>query len=746
MSDFKPIDEIAGKAFALAYFIHGNRAKAIAVVRDALGKLEVAAAAQVKRLYYTPARRPLLRRAAPTSHRTKVSLSDLHLLQRLIYIESEPYEIEHERARDTLREEELLVHFIKYLIKISIKRNSFYVALGVSRLLHTYSTSETMEIYNVIVQDPERVKDDYYYRSRKGRLIEEIKERFGNLINVGRGSRGEERFQTHDAPDEFIELVTECLNQFSPWQTPCLIPTRYDPTADEIPTLSSAHGGEEDTVEINRIHAIVHPDCYEQITGALKLEQPALRLSVPHFTLPNGKNNMQGPNNKFRRQPPSLDGGELEALKRGLFEESARRKATHASLLSVVVDKVERARLDLQHGDSIRFPIDDCDELVEVRALDGGEGTLLAAHLLGGDGAGGCGGRAKREIVLEGGQRLTFELSSERGGPDEGAPAFMAVSYRETEWLRAMALSWRRVARRIRESGVVSGGREGSLLKPAFAAMLLLICAAALAFYVLRDKHANAPAELAANAAQHPASLAGSVSPPRIEVAPGQGGGASSAPAAGSQTSRQGGVNARVTEKRSGKVAGRGVPPTRSPELSAGPHQFKPAQSEAGLSRASSDAQSPAAAEASPRNSDATRSADSTAGATALSKVGKVFVDVSGDQDLSEQTTRALAGSLRESQRLTATESRDEADAAFKIRVSARAAVAKFPADKRARNADGAARLITLFVRLVNEDGEVIWPAKGKATEARYTGTIKDVADRMTRDLLRDVRKSDAQK
>jgi hypothetical protein len=746
MSGFKSIDDIAGKAFALAYFIHGNRVKAISIVREALGKLEVAAAAQVKRLYYTPARRSLLQRAKPVSHRTKISLSDLHLLQRLIYVESEPYEKERERAPDTLRQEEALIHFIKYLIRISIKRNSFYVALGVSRLLHNYSTTETMEIYNVVVQDPERVKDDYYYRSRKGQMIQEIKDRFGDLLNLSRGSRGEERFQTLDAPDEFIELITECLNQFSPWQTPCLIPSGYDPMTDEIPTLSSAHHGEEDKVEINRIHAVVHPDCYGRITGSLKLEPPALRLSVPHFILPNGKNSMKGPNNKSRRPPPSLNSDELDALKRSLCEQSARRKTTHASLLSIVVDKVERARLDLRRADTIRFAIDDCDELIEVRALDGGEGTLLAAHLLGGDEAGELGSHAKSEIVLEGGQRLTFELSSKRGGRDTDARAFIAVSYRETEWLRAAALSWQRTAHRIRESGGVNSGREGSLLKPAFAAMLLLICAVALASYAFRDKHADAPAELAANTVQSPASPAGSVRPTRSEVVQGQNSGGSSAPAAGSQTSAQGGVNARGTEKHARNIAGQGASSTRSSEPSARPRQFKPAQSEVGLSRASSDAESRALAETSTRNSDATRSVDSTVVATALSKVRKVFVDVSGDQDLSEQTTRMLAAGLRESQRLTATESRDEADAAFKIKVSARVPLAKSPADKRARNTDAATRLITISVRLVNEDGDVIWPAKGKATESRYTGTLKEVADRITKDLLKDVLKSDAQK
>src|SRR5262249_3800095 len=190
---------------------------------------------QYKRLYYIPTGRDGADRL-----RTKVSVSELLLLQRLVYVESESYERQAEQASLPFApdEEDMLIHFIKHLVQITTKRNSFYVTLGLSRLLHNYSTAETMEIYNVIVQDAGRVHDDYYYRSRKGRLMKELRERFGDQLRVTRGPRGEERFETADSPDRHAELVRECLLIFTPWNTHCILTAEIDPLSEEVTSLA----------------------------------------------------------------------------------------------------------------------------------------------------------------------------------------------------------------------------------------------------------------------------------------------------------------------------------------------------------------------------------------------------------------------------------------------------------------------------------------------------------------------------
>ena len=217
-------DELANRAFELAYFLHRERKTATEIATQSLNKLQVAATSQGKRLYYRLTGRltdgPDARKA-----RSKVSMGEPHLLLRLVYVESEAYERRKEAAAQSSQAHagttpaqaaDLVVYFIKHLVRITTKRNSFYVTLGFSRLLYNYTTPETMELYNLVIQDPDRVHDDYYYRSRKGVLLKEMKERFGEMLEVTKGVRGEQRWRSNGKAQKHSDLVAECLRRFTP--------------------------------------------------------------------------------------------------------------------------------------------------------------------------------------------------------------------------------------------------------------------------------------------------------------------------------------------------------------------------------------------------------------------------------------------------------------------------------------------------------------------------------------------------
>jgi hypothetical protein len=179
--EIEPLEELLNRAFELAYFILGDRPSSIYVAMAAMDKLKTASTNQGRRLYYTPTGR-----SSYPAARTKVNLSDLHLLQRLVYVESELFERLIEGQRNTVQQDDLIIRYIKHLVRITTKHNSFYVTLGLCRLLYNYSTRDTSEIYNSVLQDPERIRDDYYYRSRKKRLMAEIKERWRRAIPTSR--------------------------------------------------------------------------------------------------------------------------------------------------------------------------------------------------------------------------------------------------------------------------------------------------------------------------------------------------------------------------------------------------------------------------------------------------------------------------------------------------------------------------------------------------------------------------------
>jgi hypothetical protein len=470
------IEESIARAFQLAYFIHGDRETALNIAAEALAKLEVAAAAQDKRLYYTPTGRA----ARAERFRTKVSVGELHLLQRLVYVESEPYERQAEQSPngESPDEEDMLIYFIKHLVRITVRRNSFYVTLGLSRLLHNYSTAEAMEMYNVLVQDPGRVRDDYYYRSRKGRLMKELKERFGDRLRVTRGARGEERFQTEDAPDRHAELARECLQEFTPWSTECAIPAGLDPLAEEIHDLAfdGSDPDREHAIEVNRLHAALHPECFARLAASLNFASPTDRLTTPYFYMARDRNHDQDRKPpRSSRRAPRLDEAEMDAVKNALAERSSRRKTAAAGLLRIIVDGSERARFDLNRTSCARFETREDDELIEVRSADG---LLLATFLLNQDESQEAIRPERRSIVLENGQRISF--STVRKADGETAGATIDLSYRETRLSRAAALYLRRI-------GFVAGDLRRRPLsaawKPATAFAALIIIALGLIFY-----------------------------------------------------------------------------------------------------------------------------------------------------------------------------------------------------------------------------------------------------------------------
>jgi hypothetical protein len=492
-------EQVLNKAYRLAYFLHQDKGVAIRIVAAATLKLNVAMAVQTKRLYYIPVGRFSRGESRRTDGiRNKALFSDLHLLQRLLYVESEPYERQKERAAqpapsdvhavgDPASEEDLLVYFIKHLVRITTKRNSFYVTLGVSRLLHSYSTLETMEIYNAVIGEPERVKDDYYYRSRKAVLMHEMSQRFGQLIRACRQLRGEERFESQPGSSDLRSLMRECLRLFTPWDTQCHVPRDFDPLKSVIVSLTSKSSAEENEVEVNRIHAVLHPDCFERLVAAFDYSPPDERMELPRFFMDQSEDESPP---RQRIAPADLSAEELAEIHHLLDEQAGRRRrSSPTSVMRILVDGVERARLDPAEQSSISFSADEDAEIIEVKATDMDGELLLATHLL-------TSFAEEAAIVssirLEGGQDLSLTITRRKieasGGPD----LMVKFGYRETAPWRVASLWWQRLRRRLSTKQ-----RSGSLWGvAAVVASIVVICLASYFAYVrLRSRPTSGPTE-----------------------------------------------------------------------------------------------------------------------------------------------------------------------------------------------------------------------------------------------------------
>ena len=721
MINFASIDGLLDKAFQLACFIHGDRETALRIVVRALARLEVAAAAQRKRLYYRPAGRSWPRPPESDRFRNNVSFDETHLLQRLIYIESEPHEIAREQGRGSTpaSEEDLVIHFVKYLVRTTAKRNSFYVTLGLSRLLYSYATAETMDIYNAVIQDPERVKDDYYYRSRKGVLMQELKGRFGDLINVCRGPRGEERFQADDNQHRFVGLVRECLSFFTPWHTPCLVPAGVDPITDGIPPLSYSGHEEEDKVEVNRIHAVIHPDCFRRLLADLRLDAPDNRLGVPRFFYANDMNDT-GPRGD-RRRAAKLKEEELTSIQDELDKAAARRKAAIAGLLRVVVDGVERARFDLDETRGARFGLDEDAELIEVRARDdAGEELLLTSYLLAHTDTESGIRPAAASIILEGGQKISIVVSPAPG--ETGAT--VDITYRETNPLRAAS----RLLHQLKRS--VSGGpsrsiwNERKILVPALAFLLLAACFGVVIRYALKGNERAAEQNQVAAARQNGPVNEGET---RAQQGAATDNGASSAAGettiAGSSNAESGRKpqGANVTNQSTNSTTPRQVAEARRPPETVGP----PAKTE---NTARNSAQEKPD-NATPREAGAeisTRSVAAVPAAVPLSAVKKIYVETVGDEVSSRSVRRMLGERLRAGGRITLARNRDEADALLRVSVT--------------KSATAEPEAVNVLVQLIDARGEVVWPVANSGGE--YQGSVAGVSAGVVKDLLAAIRKA----
>jgi hypothetical protein len=682
--DLASIDGFLDKAFDLACFVQRDREAAVRIVAGALGKLEVATAAQGKRLYYRPEGRPWSRSQSGRL-RNKVSFNDLHLLQRLIYIESEPYEIAQEQAKgpSTIGEEDLVIHFIKHLVRRTTKRNSFYVTLGLSRLLHRYTTAETMDIYNAVIQDPERVKDDFYYRSRKGVLMQELKERFGDLINVCHGPRGEERFEADDNPSRFSVLVRECLSFFTPWNTPCLVPVGVDPLREGIPSLSD-RGHNEDEIEVNRIHAVLHPDCFGRLISDLRFDSPEARLDIPKFFYASDMNN----NGSNSRHAAKLNDEELNSIKRALDNNAARRQVAHARVLRVVIDGNERARFDLSESRSTRFHLDQDAELIEIRSPDNaGREVLLASHVLAHTENNEVAQAADTSITLEGGQKISIAVSSAAGGTD----ATVNVSYRETNPFRAAALLFHQMAHSVGRDSPRNFWSDRKILVPALAVLLIAIGLIALIKYARKG---NAPA------------------PDQIQVAVSQTGGVrkEGTPATGSTAPTS---NKTANEEESSRQHRESVQPSPKAESSArNSGQQKPDTS--------------TVPEVATESGIETRSTKARREAVPLSAVKKIYIEILGDDMSKDSVRKGLSERLSSGNRILAVNNRHDADALLEVSV---------------KKSDGAEPdIINVVVELINVRGQVLWP--NTSSSGNYQGPVYEVTAKIVRDLLAALQRS----
>lgn len=218
----------------------------------------------------------------PKIRRYRLVLEREPLLQCLVCQASASWE--RRRGIGDVTADDRLCWFLAHLVRTTLPRNAFWVAVALGRLVYGYSTDETLAIYDLVAQDDECRYQGDAVRAAKGRILQSLSEHFAPRVGFCVGPRGEHRLVSRRAVAREVELARTALGELTPWDTGCRVPERFDPRLDELTALRVGDDpGRAQRVELRRVHALLHPPCFERLVNALALEPPMRRLRIPTF-------------------------------------------------------------------------------------------------------------------------------------------------------------------------------------------------------------------------------------------------------------------------------------------------------------------------------------------------------------------------------------------------------------------------------------------------------------------------------
>jgi hypothetical protein len=324
----------------------------------------------MKRLYWRDkhAERPVRR----------IARSDMDMLQWLIMFESEQYERAQERA-GTSSLGNMVVRYIKHLVQITTALSAFYVNVGVTRLLHNYSTSEAQRIYEMLTS---RFLGPDEYRRAKSALMDKMSERFAGLLKIARVDHGELRFETSDKQEQWVNAVRDSLTIFTPWSTQGYCSQFVSVNGNnKLKAAQKPADTDQNESELRCCHILIEPTCYDQLMEDLAFDAPETRLALPRFIMPD-KQEKSDDNNVQPPRPPGLSQEDLDQIQRRLAVTDARRRNANPRMLTIMIDGVEHAQFDLTQKHQVQVGLEAGASLIEIRSNDEHGDLLLATHFI----------------------------------------------------------------------------------------------------------------------------------------------------------------------------------------------------------------------------------------------------------------------------------------------------------------------------------------------------------------------------
>jgi hypothetical protein len=363
--------ELLQRGFELAYCLIPDRVTAVDTLTRALEKIRARSRREMKRLYWRDkhSQRPVRR----------IARSDADMLQWLIMFESEQNEKAQEGA-GTVSLNSMVVRYIKHLVQITTALSSFYVNVGLSRLLHSYSTPEAQRVYETLTS---RFLGADEYRRAKSALMEKINHRFSGLVKLVRVEHGELRFETAHDQEQWGKVVAHSLSAFTPWSTQgrCAEFTTVNGGSSKPTTTYKSSHRDQNEVEMECCHILIEPSCYGRLMKELGFDSPDTKLALPRFVMPE-KHDQSDDNTNQSTHPSGLCQEDLDHIERRLAATDARRRHINPRAVTIAIDGVEHTRLDLSQRAQVEIGLEAGASIIEIRGEDDRGELLLATHLI----------------------------------------------------------------------------------------------------------------------------------------------------------------------------------------------------------------------------------------------------------------------------------------------------------------------------------------------------------------------------
>jgi hypothetical protein len=343
---------------------------AIDILTRALEKIRARSRREMKRLYWRDkhAERPVRR----------IARSDMDMLQWLIMFEAEQDERAQEKA-GSISSAGMAIRYIKHLLQITTALSSFYVNVGVTRLLHNYSTSDAQRAYEMLTS---RFLGPDEYRRAKSALMDKMSERFAGFLKIARVDHGELRFETSENQERWVDAVSDSLNVFTPWSTQGHCAEFISVNGNtKLKAAQKTADADQNESELRCCHILIDPTCYDQLMKDLAFDAPETRLALPRFIMPD-KQEKSNDDNVQPPRPPELSQADLDQIQRGLAVTDARRRNANPRIVTIMIDGVEHAQLDLTQKHQLQVGLDAGATLIEIRGRDERGDLLLATHFI----------------------------------------------------------------------------------------------------------------------------------------------------------------------------------------------------------------------------------------------------------------------------------------------------------------------------------------------------------------------------